>query len=101
MSRLKWSKNRDKYVKDIIDVAWLGIENERGYMNFQKKSVIVLKVLNNIDSEYAHSIVEEFWCYSNWTKKDVKNRIKEFIKKHENVTVEDLANVEAIETTFD
>ena len=101
MSTLKYSKNRDKYVRDIIDVAWLGIEDERGYMSFHKKYIIVLRVADSIDNKREYTITEEFWWYANNSKENLINEIKEFINKYKNVTVQNLYRVEAKYTTFD
>lgn len=101
MSRLEYSKNRDKYVRDIIDVAWLGYESERGYMDFQKHYAIVLRVSENIDSNTFESVIEKFWVRSWVSKEQLINNIKKFIDESENVTVKDLVRIEARETTFD
>ena len=106
MSKLKWSEHRDKYVKDIIDVALFSEhKSERGYMNFQKRYVLVLNVSNNIEDEWReyYPITEIFWWYAEQSKENLFYRVKKFIEenKDKNITVKDLVRIEARETTFD
>ena len=106
MSSLKWSEHRDKYVKDIVDVALFSrYKSERGYMNFQKRYLLVLSVSDNIEDSWrdCYSITERFWWYAEQSKEELFYRVKKFIEenKDKNITVKDLIRVEAHETTFD
>ena len=106
MSRLKWSTNRDKYVKDIIDVALFSeYKSERGYLNFQRRYVLVLNVSDNIEDEWRkyYPVTEIFWGDAEKSKENLFYKVKKFIEenKDKGITVKDLIQIEAKETTFD
>ena len=97
---IKYSKNGNKYVKDIIDVSWQGITAERGYLSFDKLYAIVLLISDEVDSR-QYVAIEDFWYQEERSKEDLINNIKDFIAQNKNLKVEDLALVEAKQLSFD